>query len=297
MEIRHFRLISTVSRVGTLSKASEILCLSQSALSHQLKELETNTGVIIFHRINKKLVLSETGKIFLKYSDVILNHINDLTQILTDIKGEKTGNIKISLEAYTSYFWMPPILKEFNRLFPNVEINIKTDDLTKPLQLLQNRKLDYAITVSKEPNEKFDFYPLIDDQIVVLMALNNRLSYKDFVDIGDLQNEVVITHGKKDERNKILEDAYRDKPLPSTKFIHITNTQSILEMVSENLGVAFLSKWAIEQYVDTRTCKLMRLSERGTFRKWYLAKLTSKQESDYEKQFISILKKNFNAES
>ncbi len=96
MEIKHLKLIETVSEEGSLTKAVDKLFLTQSALSHQLKEMETQLGTQVFHRVNKKLVLTGAGKIVLKSAKKILKEIDDIQlEIKKYISGE-TGNIRLA---------------------------------------------------------------------------------------------------------------------------------------------------------------------------------------------------------
>lgn len=294
MELRHFRLVSKVAECGTLSKASKELFLSQSALSHQLKELETELGTVIFHRINKKLVLSVSGEIFLSYSEKILESIEELGRKLDDIKGEKLGKITISLEAYTSYFWLPPILKIFHTKHPNIEVVIKTNGITKPIQLLQDRKLDYAIVISKITNSNLEYIPLFEDELVVVSSNRHKMVNKDFFDVPDFNDENILTHASKTEHKKVLEYTRGDLVIRPQKYTHISQTQTIIEMIEENLGIAILSKWAIKPYINRNKITLTKLGVHGTYRKWYLAKLKNLLNQGHEDDFLKIIKTHIN---
>ena len=75
MDIKHLKLVKTVEEEGSLTKAGDKLFLSQSALSHQLKEMETQLGASVFHRLNKKLVLTSVGKIVLQSAHKVLQEL------------------------------------------------------------------------------------------------------------------------------------------------------------------------------------------------------------------------------
>src|SRR5688572_11118990 len=92
IEIRHFRLIDTVSKVGSLKKAAEKLFVTQSALSHQLKELETHIGAQIFHRVNNQLHFTPAGKEFLEAGKEILENLEKLQQRLQQMSHDQLKN-------------------------------------------------------------------------------------------------------------------------------------------------------------------------------------------------------------
>lgn len=290
MELRHLRLVSTVARLGTLSKSSEKLFLTQSALSHQLKELESELGTVVFHRVNKKLVLSETGEVLLHYADTILSSLNDLEEKINEMKGQKLGNIRIAVEAYTSYFWLPPLLKEFHKTYPNIEISINTENLTRPLRLIKDRKLDFGLVIFKDNDPNISYENLIDDELVLVVNTDHKFADQDYIEIDELQGEKLFTHSKKNERAKVLESTYGNIALKSVKYVHVGQTQTILEMVKEGLGLAVLSRWAITPYLDGDRLRIIRLGKHGSHRNWHLAYLRNKEMKNYEMRFIGLLK-------
>ena len=291
MELRHFKLVKVVSELGTLSKASKVLHLSQSALSHQLKELESEIGFTVFRRTNKKLILSETGEIILNYSKKILLTIDELESSLKKHKGEEIRQIRIALEAYTSYHWLPAVIANFHKYHPLIEVVISTESGTMPLQLMENKELDYAIMVYKYDDLNFEYYPLFDDELVVVVSKSHPFSSKDYIETYDLENEIIITHSKKNERNRIFERKLKNVTINPKKFIQMNNTNTVLEMVDKNIGIAVLSKWAISNYISSLDIKCIKLGENGLFRKWYLVKFKNLKEEDYKLKFTSILKK------
>src|SRR4051812_9931655 len=111
--LHHFRLVDTISKEGTLTKAAETLHLTQSALSHQLKELEKELDIEVFHREGKKLHLSEIGYRFLRSSEKIIAEIRSMEEDIRNYKNGKTGKLNISMQCYTAYHWLPGVIKDF----------------------------------------------------------------------------------------------------------------------------------------------------------------------------------------
>src|SRR5690606_26703758 len=137
--------------------AAKNLFLTQSALSHQLKEIEEKFGTPLFRRINKKMVLTQAGERVLKSARVVLDELERTErEIKTYLSGE-SGLIRLSTECYTCYHWLPPLLKTFNTRFPNVEIKIVSEATRYPDRFLLNGRLDLAIdsTLKKDNNLKY----------------------------------------------------------------------------------------------------------------------------------------------
>ena len=109
--LHHFRLVDTISKEGTLTKAAKTLHLTQSALSHQLKELERELNVQVFERQGKRLHLSDQGYRFLRSAEKILAELKSLEEDITNYKMGRTGKLSISMQCYTAYHWLPGIIK------------------------------------------------------------------------------------------------------------------------------------------------------------------------------------------
>ena len=282
-----------VHKWGSLSKASKVLFLSQSALSHQLKELETEIGMVVFHRVNNRLAISETGEVVLRYAKLILKNLDELDDGLREIKGEEKGSIRISLEAYTTYYWLPSVLRKFHKTNPSIEVTINTENSTKPLQLLEANQLDFAIMVYRPLEPHFESIPILNDELVVVLPKNHHLAQRDHLEERDFAGEVIVTHSEKDQKEKVLEKTFGFLEINPVKYTHIGNTQSILEIVNEGMGVAILSKWAISNYMDKMDLKLIKLGKDGTYRNWYWVYLKNRNLRDYERFFLDLLKSDF----
>ncbi|MEQ9468359.1 MAG: LysR family transcriptional regulator [Ekhidna sp.] len=291
MEIRHLRLISAVSGLGSLTKASKILFLSQSALSHQLREIEDELGIAIFNRVNNKMVLTHAGEIVRKYSDLALENIKYLENDIKKLKNEEIGQLRISLEAYTSYHWLIPILKSFNDHFPSIEVSVNTENPTKPLRLLQDGKLDIALMVFSPFDPVFQCTRLFDDELVAVVPPNHKLSKQPILELSDFHDETIITHAKANERNMVLEKTTNDESFKPKKFIQIDYTDTIVQMVKDDLGIAILSKWAIQPYLHLGF-KTIRISKDGTMRSWYMISMANNKENDSLKYFKELLIKH-----
>ncbi|MEZ4809328.1 MAG: LysR family transcriptional regulator [Allomuricauda sp.] len=296
LELKHFRLVKAIAECGSLRKASDVLFLSQSALSYQLKELETELGKKVFYRVNNKLVISETGELILNYSHKVLFELRELKNTIEETNGRFKGKIKIGLEAYTSYFWLPMLLKNFGEQYPDIDVVLNTESPTKPLHLLEEQKLDFAIVLFRFENRNFHFEKLFQDELVAVVSTKHPFAQKKYVEVRDFNNQNIITHSTTTERDRVLESEQELQKLTPKKYTVIKHTQTILEMVDQQLGVAVLSKWPIRHYISNKDITMVKLGPNGTYRNWYLAHLINKEIKLYEKKFIKILKEKISVE-
>jgi len=294
MELRHLRLVHAVAKLKSLTRASEILFLSQSALSHQLREFEEELGFKLFHRNKRELEITELGKVVLKQAEKVLDNLNDLNLELSEIKGDKRGLIRFSMQAYTSFFWFPDVVQRFQHKYPNVEIEIVSDHSSEPLKLLSKNELDMALVVLKEDNPEIRFERLIEDELVFVVHAESSFAQKDYVDLEEIQNITLFTHGTRKDLDKVLENTNHSRTPHFNKVINIRDTFSILEMIDLGLGAAILSKWAIQYYSFDNT-RFIKIGPEGTPKYWYLSELRNRKESEYETKFKEILRSTLKA--
>src|SRR5690606_18065424 len=160
MEIRYLRLIKAIVEEGSITRAMDVLHLSQSALSYQLKEAELQVGTLIFYRRNKKLILTPVGKKLYAMADKMLKELDATEFEIKKMMNGENGVIRISTECYTSYHWLPAVLRKFKCEFPNVEIEIIFEATHRPVEKLLEGELDLAITSNPEQIDIVEYVKL-----------------------------------------------------------------------------------------------------------------------------------------
>ena len=165
LEIRHLRTIVAITEERTVTRAAERLFITQSALSHQLKEIESRLGTPLFLRVKRKMVLTDAGKTLLEYARRILSDVRKAETEISRIGNGKAGRIRLSTECYTCYHWLPPLLQEFEKKNPGVEVEIVADATKKPVEWLLDGKLDIAITSPDDDlDPDLDYHLLFEDE-------------------------------------------------------------------------------------------------------------------------------------
>jgi LysR family transcriptional regulator for metE and metH len=293
--LHHFRLIDTISKEGTLTKAAKTLHLTQSALSHQLKELERGLDVEIFKRQGKRLHLSEQGHRFLRSSEKILAEIKGLEEDLNNYKNGQTGKLSISMQCYTAYHWLPGIIKYYKRRWPDINIQILSEATRRPLEYLMNGDLDIGIIRTQMVNTKIRYEPIFEDQLVAVICKDHPLAKKKVIEITDFQDEELIL--------PLYDPSYQDTPVIESliqsqhvkpKTLHrIHYTDATIEMVNAGLGITVMADWIVEPYLKNGNIVTKPLHHSVAKRAWFAA--TCKQTPAIQ-NFLECLKMYFAGE-
>ncbi len=291
MELRHLNLVKAVAEQGTLTRAAERLALSQSALSHQLKEIESTCGGQVFNRVNKKMVLTTLGNRVLQMATAVLH---ELDSGLADIKhiaaGENTS-IRISTQCYTFYHWLSDVLRQYQSVYPKSEVQVVTDATYRVLGWLERGKLDLAIVNYKPDPKVFNIQELFEDELLVLLSPEHTLARKDYIRPQDLTDIHYITYAlPKGQYGKTYEQVFAANKIEPRRIVQVELTEAIIEMVKANLGISILAKWAVEPHLEQDGIKVLPLTKDGTRRRWYAATLPFRETPQHFVAFIEILK-------
>jgi len=290
VEIRHLKLVEAISKMGSLTKAANELYLTQSALSHQLKEIENQLGTQLFKRINKKMVFTEAGSKVLKSARIILNEIQNTEKEIRSLAEGETGIIRITTECYTSYHWLPKAMSIFNKKFPNIEISIEADATKRPIPALFEGKIDIGIVSNKSVEQTISYVPLFKDKLYLLVNKNNPLSTKRFIIPDDLKTETLLSYTIKDDEMDIFTRFLNPVGIKPQKVLKIQLTEAIIEMVKANVGVAVMAGWTIKPSLRSKELKVMNFKGSKLNRTWYAAVLKNQDIPQYYEEFIYALK-------
>ena len=290
--IHHFRLIDTISKDGTLTKAATTLHLTQSALSHQLKELEKELDVEMFQRQGKRLHLSEQGHRFLKSAEKILAEIRTLEEDIQNYKNGKSGKLSISMQCYTAYHWLPGIIKYYKKRWPDINIQILSDATRRPLEYLMNGDLDIGIIRTQMVNTKIHYEPIFEDQLTAVMSKHHPLAKKDIIEIVDFQDQELILplYDPSYQDTPVIESLIQAQQVKPKNLHRIHYTDATIEMVNAGLGITVMADWIVKPYLKNRDIVAKPMHHSIARRAWYAA--TCKQTPAIQ-NFLECLKMYF----
>ena len=170
LEVRHLQLVAAVADMGSLTRAGDRLHLTQSALSHQLRGIESRLGAALFLRVGKRLVLTPAGERLLVSAKDILERLAQAEDDIRRMGKEHAGVLRLTTECYTCYHWLPPLLMRYRRKFPRVEVRIDVEATRRPIEMLLAGRIDLAIVSSTVTDRRLVSRKVFDDELVLIAA-------------------------------------------------------------------------------------------------------------------------------
>lgn len=288
LDVRHLRLVVAVAEHRSLTRASEVLHLTQSALSHQLRDIEERLGSPLFLRLHKRMALTPAGERLLTTARSVLD---ELTSAETTIRGglkEAVVPLRLSTECYTCYHWLPAVLKPYRERFPRVEIRIDAASTRRPMAALLEGKLDLAIMSSTIRDARVVVRPVFEDEQVAVVARDHPLARSPFVRLADFRKERLITYVEREDSHfvtRVLEPA----GVVPRAILPVQLTEAILEMTRAGLGIAVLARWAVAPYLHDGSLRALRVTAEGLRRQWKAVLPKHLEGADYIDAFIRLV--------
>jgi LysR family transcriptional regulator, regulator for metE and metH len=289
LEVRHLRLVSAVADCGSLTRAGDRLHLTQSALSHQLRDIESRLGAALFLRVGKRLVLTPAGERLLTSARDVLARLHQTEHDIRQMGRDHAGVLRLTTECYTCYHWLPPLLTKYRRKFPRVEVRIDVDATRQPVETLLAGKVDVALMSTPVRDRRLTATPIFDDELIVIAATTHPFANKTHVKLADMHGETLLLYPPKEESLVLNQVLLPNGAVPG-RIDEVQLTEAIVELVKAGLGVSVIARWAVEPIVKSGALVARPLTARGLHRRWSAVMPKDLAKTDFVREFVELLK-------
>ena len=271
IEFRHLRTIKAIHETGGLARAADSLGITQSALSHQIKGIEDQAGVELFVRRSKPLKLSAAGQRLLAAAERILPEVAALEAEFAGLVQGSTGRMHIAIECHACFEWLFPLLEEFRKAWPDVDVDIRPGLAFDALPALRKEQVDLVVSSDPEDIPGVTFLPLFDYEPVFVAAANHPLAQKAYINAEDFRDETLITYPVDRARLDVFSLLLTPAKVTPRGVRQVELTAVILLLVASNRGVAVLPDWVVRQSAYGSDYVTRPLTETGLTRRLYAA--------------------------
>lgn len=292
LEIKHLITLFTIKQSQSLAKASEQLNLTPSALSHQLKQLETELNCLLLQRKSKPPKFTTEGNTLIKLAEKILPACE---QTLNSLKHQHTSSqkkLKIGLKCHSCYPWLLATIADLRQQFNTVEVDLNTAFNLNSNEQLLKKNLDIVITENPTPREEIGFIPLFDYDMKIGVSVNNPLAKKSFLLPQDILEETILTFPVPHSQLVINKFFLTPAGLTVKRFREVILDTVMIELTSNNQGISCLPHWAYINYQASTPVKLLDMGAKGISQALYIACLKTNINSFLIIKFIEIAKSN-----
>ncbi|MCE7991634.1 MAG: LysR family transcriptional regulator [Roseivirga sp.] len=297
MELKHFRLIKTIAEEGSIANSSDKLFLTQSALSHQLRELEERLGFKVFHRSRNRWLLTEQGNELYRLAIDVLETIDQGFKSIENINEGSMGAVRISTECYSFYSGLPGFIQRMAILYPNIDVSLVEDATYQPISKLLGGDIDMAIVSSSPATSSLNAVTLFEDEIFAVMHKENALAEKEYLQASDFTDTHLIIHSFPLESVFVYEQFLKPNQVMPVKISALPMTEVALEMVQANMGLMCMPKRYLEAFRGVKNLVLKPIGPHGLKRTQYLVSRSADQSKKYIHDFVAMIQEEFERRS
>lgn len=291
VELRHLRTLAALRDTGSLVEAAERLFLTQSALSHQMKDLEDRIGCALFVRKTKPVRFTAAGQCLLDLADAVLPLVQRADLELTRLAGGEMGRLYMAIECHSCFDWLLPTINGYRELWPDVQLDIASGFHFEPLPALARGDLDLVVTADPIPGEELTYLPLFGYEAQIALAPDHPLCEKPWLEPEDLAEETLITYPVDRSRLDIFTRFLDPARVEPERLRTAELTTMMVQLVASGRGVCCLPNWALHEYTLRHFVVARSLGEEGIWPNLFAAVRAEQADTAFMRGFIDLAKK------
>lgn len=293
MELKYFRLIKTIAEEGSIANSTERLFLTQSALSHQLRELEERLGFKVFHRTRNKWELTQEGSELYKLANKLFSSIDEGFSAIKNIKEGSKGTIKLSAECQSFFHNIPRFIQKMGILYPEIDIDLTLGATHQTISQVLSDEIDIAIVTSKPASEELTSIKILEDEIFAVMHKENPLYFNNYLEASHFSEAHLFINCFPMEGVAVYGHFLKPNKVNPKKISAIPFTETTLSLIEANMGIMCAPKWQLKSFKLSEDTVFKRISKNGLKRNHYLVVKKEHRNKKYIHDFISSFEEDF----
>ena len=288
------RVFCTVADTKSFSKASEIIHLTQPAVSLQIQAIEELYETKLFDRTSSAVTLTPAGEVLYKYAKHILALYASAEKEIGELTGLVKGSIALGASTTIGNYLLPKVIADFRKTRPKIKIHLQVGNSKRIVELLNSGNIDLGLVEGEVSRQKLYREKLIADELCLIVPPQHPWAKRRDISILELTNEPFIFREEGSGTRQVIEK-YLEKNGLSPQNMKITmilgSTESIKHAVENGMGVSIVSRWAALKEAKFGTLKLLSFREEKMMREFTL--ITPKNEvlSHAAEEFLDYVKK------
>jgi len=290
LTLQQLKLFESVSRLGSYTRAAEELCITQPAVSIQIKRLEEQVGLALFEQVGKKTFPTAAGKTVYDASLDITNRLADLKNSIEELKGTVKGTLQMSVVTTAKYF-LPKLLGVFLQQYPDVEPKLKFTNRARVIERLMNNDDDFVVMGQIPKDENLESYPFLNNILGIVAHNDHPLANKKNITIEELANQRFLIRESGSGTHYVFNQLLQQHGVEIEPYMELGSGEAIKQAVMAGLGIAVISLHSIQLERDVNKLTVLDVEGFPLKRQWYAVHLKGKKLSLVARTFLDYILK------
>lgn len=293
MEDHKLRVFCTVAETKSFSKASEIIHLTQPAVSLQIQALEELYETKLFDRSSSTVTLTQAGEILYKYAKDILSLYASAEKHVGELTGLVKGSVSVGASTTIGNFLIPSVLADFRKTHPKIRVHLFVGNTKRIVELLNAGNIDFGLVEGDVTRQKLVVEKLLTDELVVIVSSLHPWAKKKEVSIFDIVKEPFILREEGSGTRQVIEKYFGKHGISIHDIkasMMLGSTDAIKEVVERGVGMSLVSRWAARKEATYGALKLLSIKEEKLLRDFALIFQKNARGSHAVDEFLTYLK-------
>lgn len=299
MDITKLQSFLVLAKAKSFAKASEVLYISQPALSKRIQSLEAELGVALFDRLGSGTFLTVHGEAFLEFAEKINAQYFGAKEYIKQIESMEFGTLNFGATNFIGIYIMPELIAKFHQKYPTITINMVINSSSKILDMLHNHQLEFILVSDyiHSADEQHESISILKDTLKLVVGNRHRLFLAGKCSVRELAEDLYITKEEHSSQYRFIKALLDEIHFDFEKKLYIGSQESIKECVINNVGVAIISEKAVAREIETGLLSALDIQELTIDRNIVYTYNKNRLLTPAAKEFIKILKGNSSSSS
>ena len=273
MDDHKLKVFCTVAETKSFSKTSEIIHLTQPAVSLQIQALEEIYETKLFDRSSSTVTLTPSGEVLYKYAKAILDLYATAEKVIGELTGLVKGSISIGASSTIGNYLLPGVITDFKRTHLKIKIHLLVGNTKRVVELLNSGNIDLGLVEGEVTRQKIQVDKLISDELLLVVPAHHPWAKKKEVSIGELTKEPFILREGGSGTRQMIEKFLSGHGVSAQDLkisMMLGSTEAIKAAVENGLGVSIISRWSARKETKYGTLSLLRIKEQKMVREFSL---------------------------
>ena len=258
MDVRGLEVFLSVAKHLNFTRAGEEVHLSQPSVSVRIRQLERDLGSKLFEQLGKRIALTEAGQLLLPYAIRVMAAMDDALHAIDELKGLERGSLRIGASTTPGMYLIPRTIAQFKQQYPKIDVHLAVRDTRQIEEGVIRNEFDFGFVGGHLAGDEVDVLPWIIDHLVLVVPSNHVLARKKLVKIADLRKESFILREPGSATRAAVVNHLQKSDLKVETVMEMENPESVKKAVQSGLGIAFISKFAVETELKAKTLVALR---------------------------------------
>lgn len=290
MNLHQLKFFYYTAKFGSISKAADLLCVTQPAITKQIKEFQKYYNIVFLNKFGRKLVLTDAGKSLFRIAENIFEMESQAEELIRDFQQLKSGNIQIfTVESFGAYY-LPYIAGLFNKSYPKIHISTYILSVEEVIKNALKFNCDIGFVSFVKQYDNLVAEEILEDKIVLIAPPDHPLTGKRYVVPEDLQGMDMVMSELGSGTRTIVDNFITKHKISIHPTYECSNSEEIKRAVENGMGLSLLSLNVVQTEIKNNILKTIIIKDPLLVRKFHMIYHKDKYFSQYLNFFIDTVK-------